>query len=102
MCADETIKSLTHFDYCSELKTETKLDGTLVQVLSGVFSNFHFPQTLQRLANLKNKEECEDICGMPHKSALCKAFTDMAAFLVDQLSAADLKKGVQSSVLFYT
>ena len=101
MCADGIIKSLAHFDYCSELKTGTKLDETLLQVLSGGYSYFHFPQTLQRLANLKKVEECEDMCGTPHKSALCKAFTDMAVFLMDRLLAANLTKGVQSRFFVY-
>ena len=92
MCADGIIKDLTSIHYCSVLETEKNLVKQLVTVLSEYFPNASLTEAVTKLANLKEGEECEEMCGKPYKNAMCNGVIEMALFLVDQMFAETQQK----------
>ena len=92
MCADGIIADLTSLNYCSMLETEKNLVKQLVIVLSGRFPDASLTETITKLANLKEGEECEEMCGKPYKNAMCNGVIEMTMFLIDQMFAETQQK----------
>ena len=88
LCNGGVIKDLSSLKFCSELKVEELFESSFVLTMQETLKRMGFNETVHlasELQQLKEADECAEMCGGRYKSVLCKAFTEMSVFLVDQV-----------------
>lgn len=88
MCAVGLLKDLTSTKFCSDLAMEEYFEKDFVVLLSNVLTESGF-KNLMDVANvlrsIKDEKECEMRCGGRYMSSLCRMFTDLSHFFIEEM-----------------
>ena len=88
MCEADVIKDLSSMKYCDEQDIEEMIEKSFISEFNETLTKLGLMDLLELAAvlqGLQGQDECEDICGGEFKTVLCKAFTEMAAFMTQQM-----------------
>lgn len=91
MCKVRILKDLTSTKFCSDLAMEEYFENDFVSFLGELLKKLEFPDLLEvagKIKSLKSEEECEKMCGGRYMSSLCRMFSVLSHFLVQELKAA--------------
>ena len=88
MCEVGLLKDLTSTKFCSDLKMEEYFEKDFVELLSDALTGLGFKNLMdvaKDLQSIEGEGECEMRCGGRYMSSLCRMFTDLSHFFIEEM-----------------